>query len=153
MFTRKSQKLSKHDEKKVNEEFDSFKYEKFSDEDINNVFENEETIMDKMTDEKLKGFIEYIKLFFCMLKDFATRKYTEVPVGTIIAIVGTLLYILNPIDIIPDFIPLAGYLDDASIIATCIKVIKVDIDKYKEFKELCAWSLRTGTLSKIDFFL
>lgn len=138
MFTRKSQKLSKHDEKKVNEEFDSFKNEKFSDEDINNIFENEETIMDKMMDENLIEFIEYVKLFFYMLKDFVTRKYTEVPSGTIIAIVGTLLYILNPIDIIPDFIPLAGYLDDASIIATCIKAIKVDIDKYKEFKELCA---------------
>ena len=73
-----------------------------------------------------------------MLKDFATRKYTEVPIGTIIAIVGTLLYILNPIDIIPDFIPVAGYLDDASIIARCIKAIKVDIDKYKAFREACA---------------
>ena len=146
-------KFSDKQKARINEEFDSFKNETFYDEDINNVFENEETIMNKMQDEHLIEFMEYVKLFFYMLKDFVTRKYTEVPIGTIIAIVGTLLYILNPIDIIPDFIPLAGYLDDASIIATCIKAIKVDIDKYKKFKELCAWSLRTGTLSKIDFFL
>lgn len=49
-----------------------------------------------------------------MLKDFATRKYTEIPMGTILAIVGTLVYILNPFDLIPDFIPAFGYLDDAA---------------------------------------
>lgn len=142
-----------HKKNKYDNEFNSFRNTHFSEDDVNKVFENEETIMNKMKDEHLIEFIEYVKLFFYMLKDFVTRKYTEVPIGTIIAIVGTLLYILNPIDIIPDFIPLVGYLDDASIIATCIKAIKVDIDKYKEFKELCAWSLRTGTLSKIDSFL
>ena len=138
MLTRKPQKLSKHDEEKVNETFESFKNKEFSDEEINNIFENEETIIDKMQDKNLIDFIEYIKLFFCMLKDFTTRKYTEVPIGTIIAIAGALLYILNPFDIIPDFIPGAGYLDDAGIISVCLKDIKADIDKYKAYREACA---------------
>ena len=51
-----------------------------------------------------------------MLKDFFTKKYTEVPVGTITAIAGSLLYVLSPIDIIPDFILGVGYIDDAAII-------------------------------------
>ena len=71
-----------------------------------------------------------------MLKDFFTKKYPEVPVGTIIAIAGSLLYVLAPLDVVPDFIPLAGYLDDAGIISLCIKFVKDDLDKYKEFKGL-----------------
>lgn len=131
-------KLTNKQKARINNEFEAFKNKEYSEEDMNKIFENEETISEKMMDEHLKEFNEYIKLFFCMLKDFATRKYTEAPIGTIIAIVATLLYILNPFDIIPDFIPVAGYLDDASIIAICLKTIKDDIDKYKAYREACA---------------
>lgn len=139
-------KLTNKQKARINNEFEAFKNKEYSEEDMNKIFENEETISEKMMDEHLKEFNEYIKLFFCMLKDFATRKYTEAPIGTIIAIVATLLYILNPFDIIPDFIPVAGYLDDASIIAICLKTIKDDIDKYKAYREACAWTQTTGTV-------
>ena len=52
-----------------------------------------------------------------MLGDVFTGKYKKVPVGTIAAIVGTLLYVLSPIDFIPDFMPVVGYLDDAAMLA------------------------------------
>ena len=103
---------------------------------MHKVFDNEETILNKMNDKNLKGFLDDVKLFFSMLKDFFTKKYTEVPVGTIMAIAGSLLYVLAPIDVIPDFIPVAGYLDDAGIIALCMKFVKNDLDKYKNFKGL-----------------
>ena len=139
-------KLTDKQKARINNEFEAFKNKEYSEKDMNKVLENEETIIDKMMNENLIKFDEYIKLFFCMLKDFATRKYTEVPIGTIIAIVGTLLYILNPFDIIPDFIPVVGYLDDACIIAICLKAIKDDIDKYKAYREAYAWNQTTGTL-------
>lgn len=132
----KVEELSKEESRKVNEKFDSFKKKSYSEEDMNKVFSNEEKIMGKMNDKNLKGFIEDVKIFFLMLKDFFSRKYTEVPVGTIMAIVGSLLYVLSPIDIIPDFIFGVGYLDDAGVIAACLNFVKIDIAKYKEFKGL-----------------
>jgi uncharacterized membrane protein YkvA (DUF1232 family) len=44
-----------------------------------------------------------------MLRDVFTGIYKKVPVGTIAAIIGTLLYVLSPIDLIPDFLP-GGFL-------------------------------------------
>lgn len=130
------EELSEEEKRKINEKFDSFKKKSYSEEDMNKVFDNEDKIMGKMGDKNLIGFIEDVKIFFLMLKDFFTRKYTEVPVGTIMAIAGSLLYVLSPIDVIPDFIPVAGYLDDAGVIAACMNFVKYDLDKYKKSKGL-----------------
>ena len=129
------EELTEEEAKRVNEKFNSFKNKKYSEDDMHKVFDNEETIMNKMNDKNLKNFIEDVKIFFSMLKDFFTKKYTEVPVGTIMAIAGSLLYVLSPIDIIPDFIPVVGYLDDAGIVALCMNFVKTDLEKYKKFKD------------------
>lgn len=138
MFTNLKNKLLEEQNDRAHKEFESFKDKKYSEEDLNKLFENEENILDKMNDDNLKEFVEAVKLLFFMLKDFVTGNYREIPIRTILAITGTLLYILNPFDFIPDYIPGVGYLDDAGFIAVCLKAIKVDIDKYKEFKGLCA---------------
>ena len=132
----KQKELSEKEAKKVNEKFNSFKNKKYSEDDMNKVFDNKETILNKMKDENLKGFIDDVQLFFCMLKDFFTKKYTKVPVGTIVSIAATLLYVLAPIDLIPDLMPFVGYLDDAGIVALCINGFKADLETYKEFKGL-----------------
>ena len=46
------------------------------------------------------------------------------------------LYVLSPLDLIPDFMPFVGYLDDAGIVTLCIKGFKADLETYKEFKGL-----------------
>lgn len=92
-----------------------------------------------MHNDTLKKSLEDIKLYFQMLADIFTGKYKKVPMGTIAAIVGTLLYVLSPIDLIPDFLP-GGYLDDAGIVALCLNFTKQDIEEYKKFKSTCsAW--------------
>ena len=134
-FHRNTESLSKGEEEKVNKKFESFKNKEYSEEFMNDVFEKEDAINKKMDAEKLKAFADDVKLFFSMLKDFFTKKYTDVPIGTIMSIAGTLLYVFLPIDIIPDFIPVVGYIDDAAMIALCISMTKLDIEKYKTWKE------------------
>jgi len=70
-----------------------------------------------------------IKLLYEMLRDSFKGEF-DVPWHTIAAIAAALIYFINPWDIVPDFIPIVGYLDDATVIALCIKLVQKDLLRY-----------------------
>lgn len=119
-------------QEKLNGKFDSFK-NGFSQEDAEKVMENMGKIEQLMKNEALRKYLEDVKIYFQMLGDVFTGKYKKVPVGTVAAIIGTLLYVLSPVDFIPDFLP-GGFVDDAGILVLCLNFTKYDIEEYKKFK-------------------
>lgn len=104
-----------------------------NDKDVDKALSNEDQIKKKLS--ILGKFKEQVTLLFAMLKDFKNKKYTEVPWQSIAAITFALLYLLNPLDLVPDFIPIIGYLDDASIIGLTLKMVAEDLEAYKLWKE------------------
>ncbi len=58
------------------------------------------------------------------------------PWWVIAAIVFTLLYVLNPFDLIPDAIPFLGQLDDVAVMIICLKMIDSEVQKYRKWKEV-----------------
>lgn len=58
----------------------------------------------------------------------------DVPVKIKGTILGALGYLILPIDIIPDFIPIAGYDDDLAVLATVVKLVAEYTDEEIERK-------------------
>jgi len=68
-----------------------------------------------------------------MVSDWISGNF-KAPYRTITAAVFTLLYFVNPFDVIPDFVPMVGYIDDVFIVSLCLKMVSSDLEKYREWK-------------------
>lgn len=79
-------------------------------------------------------YLSDVPVLISLVKDYVQKEYTDIPIRSIIAIVGALIYLINPIDLIPDVIPVIGYLDDATVIAFAYKLVREDVLEYKEWR-------------------
>ena len=83
-------------------------------EDVKKVLDKANEITEKVVKSgPLQRFLKDVALLISMVKDYWSGKYREVSWWVIAAVVFALLYVLSPIDLIPDFIPVIGLLDDA----------------------------------------
>ena len=70
-----------------------------------------------------------------LLRDWGEKRYTALPIRSITLSVAALAYLLSPLDIIPDSLPIIGYVDDVSVIMGVLKLgIGADLDRYREWQ-------------------
>jgi uncharacterized membrane protein YkvA (DUF1232 family) len=110
--------------------------EKVRPETLEALLERQRVIEDKVKGSgKLRRFSADIKLMFSMVRDYWQGNYRAVPWKSIAAIAGALLYVMNPLDFIPDFIIGVGFLDDVGVVAVCLKLVESDLHRYAAWKQ------------------
>lgn len=82
----------------------------------------------------LNRFVNDLKFMFSMIQDYWNGDYRQVPWMTVAAIVAALIYVISPVDLIPDFIPGVGLIDDAAVVAACLNLVQSDFEAYKTWK-------------------
>ena len=85
--------------------------------------------------KKIKQIALYVPLLLSLIRSYIHKEYKEIPLMTMISIVAAVIYFVSPFDILPDFIPGLGYVDDATVIAFLVASIKTDLDKYRKWKD------------------
>lgn len=65
-----------------------------------------------------------------MLRAWMQGDYKNISTKSIIAVVAALIYFVNPLDLIPDFIPIIGQLDDVFILGYLIKMLNKEIERF-----------------------
>ena len=79
--------------------------------------------------------LKMIPILISMVRSYWKKDYTRVPRRTMLAIVSALIYFLSPIDVIPDWIPVLGQMDDALVVATCWKLVNKDVEDYRQWQK------------------
>ena len=127
-------KFTNNDENKVRSKFESFKNGKISSEDTQKVINNLDSIQNMAKKGALASLFDDISTLCEMVKAWSSGVYKQIPKKTIVMILLTLLYVCSPIDLIPDFIPIIGCVDDAMMVSLCIAAAKSDIEEFRRWK-------------------
>lgn len=72
-------------------------------------------------------------LMYDCLKDIVSGKYKDYDIAKITLIVAALVYVVTPIDIIPDIL-LGGLIDDANVLMWALGEANIELEKYKAYK-------------------
>jgi uncharacterized membrane protein YkvA (DUF1232 family) len=105
--------------------------QKVNQEDINKIVDKTNEIFQKLGGDSFQKLVGDIRLLISLLQDYRRKNYEEIPWSSIAAVIVALLYVLNPLDIIPGI----GLLDDAAMIGVCLTIINADFQRYREWKE------------------
>ncbi|GIV33110.1 MAG: hypothetical protein KatS3mg031_0645 [Chitinophagales bacterium] len=84
---------------------------------------------------KLKQYAESVSIMLALLRDYRDGRYTKIPWFIIGSAFLVILYFWNPLDVVPDFIPFIGYVDDALVVTLAYKLMKKDLDHYRAWKQ------------------
>ena len=104
-----------------------------------------DTKVSKLLDEVFLKIGESSELFYKvqdslialarMLSALVKGDYRNISTKSIIAVVAALIYFVNPLDLIPDFIPVIGQIDDIFVLGYLIKMLNKEIERFMAWEK------------------
>lgn len=79
-----------------------------------------------------------------MVREFAAGHYRTIPRRTLVVMIAALIYLADPMDLIPDILPGLGLIDDAALLAWAFHQVRRDLDDY------LAWEHEWGGAIDVD---
>lgn len=84
-----------------------------------------------------KGLLKVKDDLVCMknyLLDISRKNYKDYNGKKLLLIVGVVIYVITPVDLLPDMIP-TGLIDDVSIVLWALKQVSDELRNYRTWKE------------------
>jgi uncharacterized membrane protein YkvA (DUF1232 family) len=104
--------------------------------DVARVLENADAIGDRFArGAGLGRLLEDGKLLLSLVRDYWSRDYRAAPFWVIGAAAFALLYVLAPLDMLPDAMPVVGQIDDVAVVSICVALVRQELKKYEAWRK------------------
>ncbi|SFH80170.1 YkvA family protein [Halpernia frigidisoli] len=82
---------------------------------------------------KHKGFVQKIPTIYRMINSIRKKQYKP-EIKNLLIPGAVLLYVLSPIDVIPDWIPVLGQMDDLALVLLAIPLLIKETERFLEWE-------------------
>lgn len=89
----------------------------------------------------LKKIREDLRLLYDYISEVVHGKYKDYSAASLSLALAAIIYVISPLDIMPDILPFTGYIDDIAIVTWAMTKMNKELEKYKESKK---------TLTKVE---
>src|SRR3954447_17011776 len=72
----------------------------------------------------------YLMAMIRLIRDYHRAEYRDLSEANLLIIVAAILYFVSPFDVIPDWVPVLGHIDDAFVISLALKSVRADLDTF-----------------------
>lgn len=83
------------------------------------------------TKSGLKEARDDIRILGSLVRDCFTHRYNDYELKNLLVVVAGLIYLVTPVDALPDFIPVGGWVDDVFIISWVVDCVSDELTRYK----------------------
>ncbi|HRW98609.1 MAG TPA: YkvA family protein [Cyclobacteriaceae bacterium] len=77
---------------------------------------------------------EKVLVFWRLLRAIIFKNYRGLSWKAVVSVLAALIYFVNPADVIPDFVPLSGLLDDFSILIWTYNSFQAELEKFLDWE-------------------
>ena len=107
-----------------------------SEDDLRKVLASESKAEGKIAGlgSSLPALVRQVRVGYSMVRDYVKGDYRKIPWWSVASVAAALGYFITPTDLMPDVLPLIGYLDDATVLAAVMAAIREDLKRYAEAK-------------------
>ena len=75
-----------------------------------------------------------LKLLTDLVRAYSKGDYRNVSLGTIVTVIGAIIYFVSPVDLVPDFLVGLGLFDDAAVIGFTFKKISSELEAFQHWQ-------------------
>jgi uncharacterized membrane protein YkvA (DUF1232 family) len=105
---------------------------------LRSLFEKATQEAAKLPKHQFKDTWPYFQAMLRLIQAYYRSQYRGVSESTLVVIVAAIIYVVNPLDVIPDAMPALGYLDDATVLALAVRRTRQTLDDFMMWETAAA---------------
>ena len=97
---------------------------------LQSLFEEAARQAASMPKEPFRETWPYFQAMLRLIRAYSQGNYRDIPESTLVVIIAAIIYVVDPLDVIPDALPALGFLDDATVLALAVRRSRQTLDDF-----------------------